>query len=57
MATADLSRCISYHIYGLVVTVHLSLFNATPLVVLRKFSLPTFLKTIERYRITTLYVV
>lgn len=46
-----------YHIYGLIVTIHLSIFNATPLVVLRKFSLPNFCQTVERYRITSLYVV
>ncbi|ORY58666.1 hypothetical protein BCR35DRAFT_355360 [Leucosporidium creatinivorum] len=46
-----------YHIYGLVVVLHQSLFFATPVVVLRKFSLPTFLGAIERFKISILYVV
>lgn len=46
-----------YHIYGLVVVLHQSLFFATPVVVLRKFTLPNFLGAIERYKISILYVV
>ncbi|KAM0792414.1 hypothetical protein ACM66B_005092 [Microbotryomycetes sp. NB124-2] len=46
-----------YHIYGLVVVIHLSLFCATPIVVMNKFTLPAFLDGIQRYRISTLYVV
>ncbi|KAK4058762.1 hypothetical protein OIO90_000207 [Microbotryomycetes sp. JL221] len=46
-----------YHIYGLVVVIHLSLYCATPVVVMNKFTLPGFLDGIQRYRISTLYVV
>ncbi|KAK4053025.1 hypothetical protein OIV83_001759 [Microbotryomycetes sp. JL201] len=46
-----------YHIYGLVVVIHLSLYSATPVVVMNKFSLPSLLHNIQTYRLTTLYVV
>jgi 4-coumarate--CoA ligase len=46
-----------YHIYGLVVVLHQSIFFATPVVVLRKFSLPNFLSAVERHKISILYVV
>ncbi|GAA5957915.1 hypothetical protein JCM21900_005555 [Sporobolomyces salmonicolor] len=46
-----------YHIYGLVVVLHGSLYLNTPLVVMPKFTLPTFLDAIQRHRISILFVV
>ncbi|GAA5931267.1 uncharacterized protein JCM15063_001422 [Sporobolomyces koalae] len=46
-----------YHIYGLVVVLHGSLYLDLPLVVLSKFSLPAFCDAIARFRISLLFVV
>ncbi|PFH54842.1 hypothetical protein AMATHDRAFT_134798 [Amanita thiersii Skay4041] len=46
-----------FHIYGLVVTMHFSLFCGMSLVVVPKFSFTEFLKSIVRYRATHLYLV
>ncbi|KAH9903423.1 amp dependent CoA ligase [Cubamyces lactineus] len=46
-----------YHIYGLVVVMHFSLFIGTTLVVVQKFNFEQFLDSIQRYRITHLCLV
>ncbi|TFK30835.1 amp dependent CoA ligase [Coprinopsis marcescibilis] len=46
-----------FHIYGLVVTIHFLLYVSLTLVVVPKFNLSDFLRSIERYRVTHLYVV
>ncbi|KAI0657465.1 amp dependent CoA ligase [Cubamyces menziesii] len=46
-----------YHIYGLVVVLHFSLFIGTTLVVVQKFNFEQFLHSIQRYRITHLCLV
>ncbi|KAI0356905.1 amp dependent CoA ligase [Trametes cingulata] len=46
-----------YHIYGLVVVLHFSLFIGTSLVVVQKFNFEQFLDSIQRYRITHLCLV
>lgn len=46
-----------FHIYGLVVVLHLSMFLNTPVVTLNKFTLPSFLKTVEKHKVTQLYIV
>ncbi|KAH9903440.1 amp dependent CoA ligase [Cubamyces lactineus] len=46
-----------YHIYGLLIVLHLSLFIGTTVVVVQKFHFEQFLDSIQRYRITHLYVV
>ncbi|KAI8989132.1 amp dependent CoA ligase [Trametes punicea] len=46
-----------YHIYGLVVVLHFSLFIGSTLVVVQKFQFEQFLDSIQRYRITHLCVV
>ncbi|KAI0325523.1 amp dependent CoA ligase [Cubamyces sp. BRFM 1775] len=46
-----------YHIYGLVVVLHFSLFIGTTLVVVQKFNFEQFLDSIQRYRITHLCLV
>ncbi|KAL8277996.1 hypothetical protein RQP46_009628 [Phenoliferia psychrophenolica] len=46
-----------YHIYGLVVVLHTSVYHDVPVVTLNKFTFPSFLEAIQRHKITTLYVV
>ncbi|RDX52610.1 amp dependent CoA ligase [Lentinus brumalis] len=46
-----------YHIYGLVVVLHFSLFIGSTLVVVQKFNFEQMLDSIQRYRITHLYIV
>ncbi|KAL7284581.1 hypothetical protein ACG7TL_001874 [Trametes sanguinea] len=46
-----------YHIYGLVVVMHFSLFIGTTLVVVQKFNFEQFLDSIQRYRVTHLCLV
>ncbi|KAI0672316.1 amp dependent CoA ligase [Trametes maxima] len=46
-----------YHIYGLVVVLHASLFMGISLVVSQKFNFEQFLDSIQRYRITNLCLV
>ncbi|KAI5477830.1 phospholipase A-2-activating protein [Pseudohyphozyma bogoriensis] len=46
-----------FHIYGLVVVLHLSLYQDVPVVTLNKFALPAFLEAIQRWKITSLYIV
>ncbi|TNY22491.1 amp dependent CoA ligase [Rhodotorula diobovata] len=46
-----------YHIYGLVVILHHSLYQNTPVVVHAKFEPRAFLQSIQDHRITTLYLV
>ncbi|GAA5835124.1 hypothetical protein JCM3766R1_006874 [Sporobolomyces carnicolor] len=46
-----------FHIYGLVVVLHESLYLDTPLVILPKFTLPGFLDAISRFRVSILFVV
>lgn len=50
-------RSHSYHIYGLVVILHHSLYQNTPVVVHAKFEPRAFLQSIQDHRITTLYLV
>lgn len=42
---------------GNVVTLHLSIFQATPVCVLRKFTLDGFCQAVQRHKVTVLYVV
>ncbi|KAG9042609.1 hypothetical protein FS837_010626 [Tulasnella sp. UAMH 9824] len=46
-----------FHIYGLVINLHVSLFCGLSLVVFSKFSWIDFLKSIVRYKITHLFIV
>ncbi|KAE9400526.1 phenylacetyl-CoA ligase [Gymnopus androsaceus JB14] len=46
-----------FHIYGLIVTVHFTLFCGMTLVVVPKFSFLDYLKSIVRHKVTHLYVV
>lgn len=46
-----------FHIYGLIVTLHYMLFNGLSVVVIPKFNFKRFLRSINRYRITHLFVV
>ncbi|KAK0466425.1 amp dependent CoA ligase [Desarmillaria tabescens] len=46
-----------YHIYGLIVTLHYALFSGLSIVVIPKFSFKGFLRSIQRHRITHLFVV
>ncbi|GAA5840411.1 hypothetical protein JCM5353_004395 [Sporobolomyces roseus] len=46
-----------YHIYGLVVVLHGSLYMDLPLVILPKFTLPAFCDSISRFRVSILFVV
>ncbi|KAJ3556064.1 hypothetical protein NM688_g2238 [Phlebia brevispora] len=46
-----------YHIYGLVVNLHFTLFHGATLVIVPKFNLSDMLKSIERYRINHLFLV
>lgn len=46
-----------FHIYGLIVTLHYALFSGFSVVVIPKFSFRGFLQSIDRYRITHLFVV
>jgi len=46
-----------FHIYGLVVTLHFLLFSAMTIVVVPKFSIEDYLRSIVRHRVTHLYVV
>ncbi|CDO75537.1 hypothetical protein BN946_scf184776.g3 [Trametes cinnabarina] len=46
-----------YHIYGLVVVMHFSLFIGTTLVIVQKFNFEQFLDSIQRYRVTHLCLV
>ncbi|KAH7884920.1 hypothetical protein F5I97DRAFT_1296635 [Phlebopus sp. FC_14] len=46
-----------FHIYGLVVTLHLMIFCGLSLVVFPKFSYPEFLQSISRHKITHLFLV
>ncbi|GAA6016496.1 hypothetical protein JCM10207_002817 [Rhodosporidiobolus poonsookiae] len=46
-----------YHIYGLVVVLHGSLYQNIPVVVLPKFTFDGFLDAIQRHRISLLYMV
>ncbi|GBE87735.1 Acyl-CoA ligase easD [Sparassis crispa] len=46
-----------FHIFGLVVLVHFSVYYGMTLVVLPKFDLPEFLTSIQRYRVSVIYVV
>ncbi|KAH6916914.1 amp dependent CoA ligase [Coprinopsis sp. MPI-PUGE-AT-0042] len=46
-----------FHIYGLVVTLHFLLFAGLSIVVVPKFSLQEYLKSVVKYRVTHLYVV
>ncbi|KAF8315907.1 amp dependent CoA ligase [Clavulina sp. PMI_390] len=46
-----------FHIYGLVVVLHVHVFMGVPLVVFPRYSFPDFLSGIVRWKITTLYVV
>lgn len=46
-----------YHIYGLVVVLHGSLYMNLPLVILPKFTLPTFCDSIARFRVSILFAV
>ncbi|GAA5900297.1 acyl--CoA ligase [Sporobolomyces salmoneus] len=46
-----------YHIYGLVVILHGSIYQNLPLVILPRFTLPGFLDAISRFRISILFVV
>ncbi|BGO96306.1 hypothetical protein NBRC10512_000360 [Rhodotorula toruloides] len=46
-----------YHIYGLVVILHGSLYQAAPIVVMPRFDFRQFLQAIQDHRITTLFLV
>ncbi|KZT30745.1 amp dependent CoA ligase [Neolentinus lepideus HHB14362 ss-1] len=46
-----------YHIYGLVVNLHLMLFSAVTLVVVSRFNFENMLKSIVKYRIAHLFLV
>ncbi|QRW11517.1 AMP binding enzyme [Ceratobasidium sp. AG-Ba] len=46
-----------FHIYGLIVVTHFHIFTGLPLVVIPKFSFVDMLKSIVKYRITTLCLV
>ncbi|KDE02795.1 hypothetical protein MVLG_06687 [Microbotryum lychnidis-dioicae p1A1 Lamole] len=46
-----------FHIYGLVVVLHISVYNNTPVCVIPKFGLESFLGSTQKYKITSLYVV
>lgn len=46
-----------FHIYGLVVNLHFQLFCGMSIVVVPKFNFTQFLKSIDKYRITNLYLV
>ncbi|KAJ4386559.1 hypothetical protein N0V93_009457 [Gnomoniopsis smithogilvyi] len=45
------------HIYGLVVVAHGNVWRGDEVVVLPKFEMPTFLKAIERFKLSQLYLV
>lgn len=45
------------HIYGLVVICHVSTYNGDTVVVLPKFDLQAYLRAIQQYQISTLYIV
>ncbi|KAM0755140.1 phenylacetyl-CoA ligase [Meredithblackwellia eburnea MCA 4105] len=46
-----------YHIYGLIVVLHMSLYMGVPVVTLNKFTLPAYLTAIQKHRITSIYIV
>ncbi|KAK0481631.1 amp dependent CoA ligase [Armillaria novae-zelandiae] len=46
-----------FHIYGLIVTLHYMLFNGLSVVIIPKFNFKGLLRSINRYRITHLFVV
>lgn len=46
-----------FHIYGLVVVLHQSLYMDSTVYVLNKFTLPDFCGSVQRHKITTLYSV
>ncbi|GJN88500.1 hypothetical protein Rhopal_001466-T1 [Rhodotorula paludigena] len=46
-----------YHIYGLIVILHGSLFQNVPIVVLPRFDFRAFLQSIQDFRISTLFLV
>ncbi|KXS15982.1 acetyl-CoA synthetase-like protein [Gonapodya prolifera JEL478] len=46
-----------YHIYGLILLIHIASFRGNTTVVLPKFDPPLFLSSIQKYKVTTLYLV
>lgn len=57
-SSAATDWCAGRHLsQGLVVVLHANLFCNVPITVLNKFTVPDFLGTIQRHRLTTLYVV
>lgn len=46
-----------YHIYGLVVVLHSSVYQSTPVVVLPRFEPRAFLQTVQDHRISALFLV
>lgn len=59
MRDGDVSLCAlpMFHIYGLVVVMHYSMFIGLPLVVLPRYTFTDFLESIVKYRITHLWIV
>lgn len=48
---------VQYHIYGLIVSLHTSVFIGLPVVVLPRFTFAGFLDAIQRHTVSILYVV
>ncbi|KAF9174435.1 hypothetical protein BGX21_011212 [Mortierella sp. AD011] len=46
-----------YHVYGLMNCLHISLITGTETIIMPKFSLPTFLHNIQKFKVTNTFIV